>query len=160
MAGRKARAVFLRKLSTNQAMNSLQKPLEAGKHYVTRKGVRVRIYATDGREKLNCHGAWMAEDGWRSDTWSSLGSYTDNASLKDFDIVGPWIDKPVINAADMPAWCSWAAMDSCGVWYAYGNEPVLGPSDWFVAVGYMVVIPSAYAPKWSGDWKDSLIKFR
>jgi hypothetical protein len=57
--------------------------------------------------------------------------------------------------AAMPAWFDYVAQDSGGIWYAYAVRPALQDSCWFSGSCY-IDIPEAYAPKFSGDWKESL----
>jgi hypothetical protein len=73
-------------------------------------------------------------------------------------IVGEWIDKPVIDWSTMPAWAKFVAMDSRGYWWWYEKEPIIGESTWRPETDYYDEIPTEYAPKWGGDWRNSLIE--
>jgi len=73
------------------------------------------------------------------------------------DILSEWIDKPVIDWSLMPAWAKFVAMDSGGVWLWYTHKPSL-KHVWCVIDGYFGKIPSEYAQKWDGDWRNSLIE--
>jgi hypothetical protein len=73
------------------------------------------------------------------------------------DIIGIWVDKPVIDWSVMPAWAKFVAMDKHGKWWWYSHKPSLEHM-WCVIDGFAGVIPSECAPKWEGDWKNSLIE--
>jgi len=72
-------------------------------------------------------------------------------------ILSEWIDKPVIDWSAMPAWAKFVAMDSGGKWFWYTHKPSL-EHVWCVIDGDYGKIPYEYAPKWEGDWKQSLIE--
>jgi hypothetical protein len=95
---------------------------------------------------------------------SSIYTYIKNGKNgieeSNIDIVGEWNNKPVIDWATMPAWANFVAMDSIGGWRWYKNKPelFLFRDNHFFGNNCVVngVIPKEYAPKWEGDWKDSL----
>jgi hypothetical protein len=72
------------------------------------------------------------------------------------DIISEWIDKPVIDWSTMPAWAKFVAMDSDGCWFWYEKEPFIGEVRWQCNSEYYDGIPTKYAPKWDGDWRNSL----
>jgi len=74
------------------------------------------------------------------------------------DIVGEWVEKPVIDWSTMPAWAKFVAMDSGGYWWWYNNKVTINNDYWEQESGYCGRIPSEYAPKWDGDWRNSLIE--
>jgi hypothetical protein len=50
--------------------------IELGKHYKTRDGREVRIYAVDGGGRFPVHGAVKLDDGtWRQEEWTLTRSY-------------------------------------------------------------------------------------
>ena len=59
--------------------------IDPKKTYRTRDGREVRIYAVDGREDEEVHGAFLTKDGWVPCGWSKSGLWceggTDNADL-------------------------------------------------------------------------------
>ena len=62
----------------------------------------------------------------------------------------------------LPAWANWIAMDKNKSWYCYENKPISVYED-FHNAGYIggyrqAMIASEIAPKFDGDWKDSLLK--
>jgi hypothetical protein len=73
-------------------------------------------------------------------------------------IVGEWIDKPVIDWSAMPAWAKFVAMDVGGDWWWYEKKPVISGVMFHCKSEYYHEIPSEYAPKWGGDWRNSLIE--
>jgi hypothetical protein len=70
-------------------------------------------------------------------------------------IASEWIDKPIVDWSLMPAWAKFVAMDKSGKWWWYTHKPSL-EHVWCIIDGFGGVIPSEYAPKWEGDWKESL----
>jgi hypothetical protein len=72
-------------------------------------------------------------------------------------IASEWIDKPVIDWSLMPAWAKFVAMDKKGKWWWYTHKPSLEHT-WCIIEGFVGKIPSEYAPKWEGDWRNSLIE--
>ena len=80
------------------------------------------------------------------------GMFFNDKSETQNDIISEWIDKPVIDWSAMPAWAKFVAMNDNEEWYWYTSAPnkccpyISGR------------IPSEYAPKWEGDWRNSLIE--
>lgn len=74
------------------------------------------------------------------------------------DLTEPWIDKPEWDWSTTPPWMNWLAMDAGNYWYLYKHKPKLSVTI-FSAVESDDVwfIPKQHAPKWSGDFKDSLV---
>ena len=85
------------------------------------------------------------------------GMFFNDKSETQNDIISEWIDKPVIDWATMPAWAKFVAMDESVKWFWYIRKPRMGDV-WCVIDGDFGKIPHGYAPKWEGDWKDSLIE--
>jgi hypothetical protein len=85
------------------------------------------------------------------------GMFFNDKSETQNDIISEWIEKPVIDWSSMPAWAKFVAMDSGGVWLWYTHKPSL-KHVWCVIDGYFGKIPSEYAQKWDGDWRNSLIE--
>ena len=57
------------------------------KEYRTRDGKKVRVYATDGEENDEVHGAYF-DSGWVGDTWSLCGKYyADSSDAHKNDLV-------------------------------------------------------------------------
>jgi hypothetical protein len=129
--------------------------IEVGKFYRTRDGRKARIYAVDGREGSNIHGAVLNEIGWITSTWAITGQWI--AAESDRDLISEWIDKPEVDWSVMPKWAEWVAMDEDGKWIWFLGEPRKGAANW-CCYGVYGEIPHTYAPKWDGDWKDSLVR--
>jgi hypothetical protein len=72
-------------------------------------------------------------------------------------IASEWIDKPIVDWSLMPAWAKFVALDKDGSWLWYTHNPSL-KHVWCVIDGFIGKIPSEYAPKWEGDWRNSLIE--
>ncbi len=47
--------------------------IDKDKQYRTRDGREVRIYAVDGREGEEVHGAFLSKGGWVSNSWAANG---------------------------------------------------------------------------------------
>ena len=140
----------------NKAPGALPDWIKPGAYCVTRDGSKARIYAVDGEQRFPVHGAIQTSGVWIISTWTACGDYLHSKSIRHGDLVGPWVERPEVDWAAMPAWMDWAAMDADGRWYCYPSTPVTQDSAYWYAANY-VVIPSDYAPKWVGDWKDSLV---
>lgn len=96
--------------------------------------------------------------GWAYDhpyNWHANGT---SASMGVHDITGPRIDKPEWDWSTTPPWLNWLAMDAGNYWYLYKHNPKLSGSGFSTVESDDVwFIPKQHAPKWSGDWKDSLV---
>lgn len=124
----------------------------AGKFYRTRDGRKARIYATDGSGNYPVHGALLCPDGWMEETWQ-LDGRNYGGEEKSRDLISEWIERPEWPAG-MPAWAQWVAMDENGVWYWYQRSPQRDERG-FNAPENLGKIPPDYAPKWTGDWRES-----
>lgn len=135
--------------------------IEVGKFYKTRDGRKARIYAVDGGDGEVIHGALHFGDayGWSITTWHSGGVYTEG-SHHGRDLISEWIDKPEVDWSAMPAWAEWVAMDKDGEWTLFSAKPSMDVGCWWADgdVTYLAEIPPSYAPKWDGDWRDSLVR--
>lgn len=66
------------------------------------------------------------------------------------------IGLPVFDWSKAARWHKWAAMDAGGLWWVFKEKPEIRSSCW---MSYNAdLIPSDYAPKWTGDWKQSLVE--
>lgn len=132
--------------------------IEAGRHYVTRSGLRSRVYAVDSGGGFPIHGAVCSPSRWALEKWTDSGrTYIDEEHPND--LIAPWIDRPTVNWSDMPAWAKWAAMDKSGEWSFYEEHPNIFSDVWSAASDRYAAtaIPPDYAPKWTGDWRESLV---
>lgn len=86
---------------------------------------------------------------WNSDGISSL--------INDYNLVEPWVDKPEWDWSKTLPWINWLAMDQDGIWYLFGTKPDLRSTTWFTVEGAILNVHRDYAPKWRGNWKDSLV---
>lgn len=131
--------------------------IELNKTYRTRDGRKARVICVDRislrpivfligencEEPMVCH-----KDG---------GIYHDTETL--FDLISEWEDKPIFDRSLLPAWANKAiAMDSTNLWFCYSEVPVMCMGIWRMK-RRSCIIPKEYAPKWTGDWKDSLLVF-
>ena len=134
--------------------------LEAGKSYITKGGLKVRVLCTDAKQPYPVVVLVEAGGAESLACYHSDGRWAD--SNTESDIVGPWVEKPVFDRSLLPPWCNKAiAMDQNGRWWHYNEEPTRREEMdmWGVTTPYgeSQRIPAAYAPKWEGDWKDSLL---
>ena len=137
-------------------MNNIQ----VGKFYKTRAGTKVRIYVLDGIKPYSVHGAHQVTDGgWSLTSWTSEGMYRNSFPIlgdNDLDIVSEWVDKPIFDWSIQSPWFKYAAMDYNGHWFLFDDKPVRALDRWMG--GGSTFVPTAYAPTFKGDWKDSLIQ--
>lgn len=137
--------------------------IEVGKYYRTRDGRKARVYALDGGEMKNIiHGAILFDDSWIGDAWHLNGQARDDGHTHVRDLIAPWIDKPSFDRSLLPAWANKAtAMDAGNCWYCFSEVPIPqsdSQGNWDGG-GWQDTIPREFAPKWTGDWKDSLLTF-
>lgn len=143
----------------------MNKPLTftAGQHYTTRDGREARVYATDGAP--NCgstiHGAIMRGGNWEPAEWGADGNYYVLTTNHPFDLISPWIEKPVVNWAAMPAWHDTVILSGVtgrwvsgvGLYHANQEGYVAGDTPCQV-----VIIPDSHAPTYTGDWRNSKVQ--
>jgi hypothetical protein len=125
---------------------------EVGKAYMTRDGRKAVCLTTtlrEGKIAFQINGEVFISQ--------TNGMYYADESKSLIDIIGEWIDKPIVDWSLMPAWAKFVAMDNNGAWCWYTYKPSL-KHVWCVIDGFFGKIPSEYAPKWEGDWKNSLIE--
>ena len=78
------------------------------------------------------------------------------------DIIGPWIEKPIVDWSVMPKWAKYAAKDKDGKWFWYVFLPLISSSDsvnWELKTLYFCgFIPKEFSPQFDGDWTQSLVE--
>lgn len=136
--------------------------LEVGKSYRTRNGLRATCVADNLRGEAPC--AVIYHDRFEDwvDTATSDGFHR-LASLESYwDLISEWPNTPEVNWSVIPPWFNWVAMDYSGDWIAHGEKPEISGQllHWECASGDSneMLIPPAFAPKWTGDWKQSLVE--
>lgn len=133
--------------------------IEAGKYYKTRAGNKARVYATDGHGDFPAHGAVLI-DGWRLEKWTLDGKAIPRGTYPT-DLVSEWTDAVEMDWSVLPKWAMWIAMDASMYWYWYENQPIAQADSWdALAWGTAGPIPNEYKPKWTGDWRDSLVEVK
>jgi len=121
---------------------------EVGKAYQTRDG-RKAVCLTTTLGEMHPIGLQVGSE--FIETTKKGHFYGDTLNSQN-DIISEWVDKPVIDWSAMPAWAKFVAMNDNEEWYWYTSAPnkccpyISGR------------IPSEYAPKWEGDWRNSLIE--
>lgn len=133
--------------------------IEVGKYYKTRTGHKVRIYATDGGGVYPVHAGILLGTGWKIACYTKAGGEFVNENA-DNDIIAEWIDKPEMDISVLPKWANWISRDCWGGWYWFEAQPTQRDHAWNASIGLAGYILAEYAPKWDGDWKDSLTKIK
>lgn len=127
---------------------------EAGKAYKTRGGLKavvLEVTETQIFGKVQLGGRTMAKDWY-------LDGYVTKIVEHNCDLTPEiWLEKPKVDWSLYGTMVRCVAMDSRGIWDAFiETKPELTIKDWLGLDSYH--IPTRYAPKFSGDWKDSLIE--
>lgn len=65
--------------------------------------------------------------------------------------------KPIVDWSILP-WFNCVARDADGCWFIYKYRPIRDVTKWNSHGTEFVAIPNQYAPKFDGDWKDSLVE--
>lgn len=134
--------------------------LEIGKEYVTRNGVKVKVYDIAENENFPVIAGIHRDGKIIPVTYAINGNYVLN-SEDSYDIIGEWKEPLDFDWSCLPAWVNnYIAMDKDGSWYAYSMEPekltklLSWRNPWDA-----ILIPKNYIPKnFKGDWEDSLFK--
>lgn len=138
--------------------------IEVGKFYVTRLGLKAKIYCTDTGDKYgnNIHGAILREeDSWETATWDKDGAYSKGGiKISGNDIFGEWREEEeeVMFDVNLLPTFNYLAMDRDGSWYIFTDEPTRGiGSVWKAKKGYILQLKrGGYLKDFSGRWEDSL----
>lgn len=126
---------------------------KVGKFYVDGHGEKWECLKTD----LNSEFPIAMTDGKTVSTYTNEGYfYTYNPESPN-NIVGEWVEKPIVDWSVMPAWANFVAMDKDGKWYWHYEKPTPNHLKW-IYTHWSGIIPSDYAPKFNGDWTESLIE--
>lgn len=136
--------------------------LEVGKFYKTRNGNKARIYALDGGDECTVHGAVSTPCGWRQGEWNLIGFCSSLEREYDYDIVAPWVDKPIVQWGKFPKYIVALAMDADGTWWGYTAEPIeRNLVSWVVPhiteYDFYLRVRPGDEPEFFGDWRNSLV---
>jgi hypothetical protein len=132
--------------------------IELNKTYRTRSGLKYRIICVDRMGSYPIIGLTPCGSIENLMSWTKEGKEADNSILDNpYDLISEWVDKPTIDWSVLPRWHKYAAMDESMRWYSYNALPICTTYTWERTAGHKLNIPPEYAPKWKGDWKDSLI---
>lgn len=126
---------------------------EVGKFYVDGQGTKWECLKTNLRGNFPI----AMTDGEKVHTYRTNGFYNLLRNSPN-NIVSEWVEKPIVDWSVMPAWAKFVAMDSGKKWFLYTDKPILGNLTWDYITGTGSLIPTEYAPKFQGDWKESLIE--
>lgn len=96
--------------------------------------------------------------GWnskgRAQKWNALGK----TFVSSDDLVEPWVDRVEWNWEWAPPWFDWIMLGQRGDWYMFKDEPEHDCNGVVLPYGKHCFIPAEYAPKWTGDWRNSKTK--
>lgn len=153
---------LLEKIS-NTPMNLIDPSLiKVGAVLKTRDGRKARVICTDRENSDHPVLAILYYDNGVNIlyAYTSVGSVQCGGRNDGSDLVSIWTESPEVDWSVIPPWMNWVAMDENGEWAAYTVKPETLSDEWFLNDGRAdhVYIPPAYAPKYSGDWKDSLVE--
>lgn len=133
--------------------------IEIGKFYKTDKGRKARVICTDS--KLSVFNVICLVE-------TSVGTETikhvDQSGIGGLgeSLVSEWIDKPQYFREDLPSWANKAiAMNDNGQWVCFSEIPTAQRAFGIFLIGFWhsAAIPNSHAPKWDGDWINSLLVF-
>jgi hypothetical protein len=127
--------------------------IELGKFYKTRQGLRARVVCVDAPSRQSV--VVVLEDG-QVYTCSKIGCYYCPEHPNACDLIAPWHQIPYVDWLALPAWVNFVAKGNDGRWRAYIRKPEFSTIGWLPAGEFPCVIPGDYAPKWDGDWSESL----
>lgn len=65
--------------------------------------------------------------------------------------------RPIVDWSVMPAWAKWVCVNEDGYWYWSAGKPELTPDGW-MSEWQEGAIPEQFAPKYTGDWRNSLVE--
>lgn len=141
--------------------------LEIGKEYVTRSGLKVKVYdiAESGTFPVIA-GMFPVIAGVLKNNTIYPAAYTKKGrrlfiETDDYDIVGEWQEPLDFDWSCLPKWANrYIAMDSSGVWCFHEFKPTLKDGYWLSEPdSCFYTIPDEYAPKnFKGTWGNSLFK--
>jgi hypothetical protein len=133
--------------------------IELNKTYRTRSGQKCRIICVDRTAIYSVVGLLETPRGEETATYMPNGVLC-SESCSPGDLISEWEDKPEYDRSLLPAWANKAiTMDRYGTWHCYDIVPDLTENTWMVHSPDFATIPPSHAPKWKGDWKDSLLTF-
>lgn len=132
--------------------------LEIGKEYVTRSGLKVKIYDIAGNENYPVIAGVVEDNTVTPYTYTKEGKFT-SGHIHNKDIIGEWQEPLDFDWSCLPAWCNkYIAMDSNGKWFSFNCVPFKNVGGWS-SKDFYVRIPQEFAPKnFKGDWENSLFK--
>lgn len=129
--------------------------IELNKIYRTRNGRKARIVCIDAKGNFPIVALVEDFDSEYAHLFTRDGFYYRSSEFSTLDLVSEWIDKPEFDWSKAAAWHVAIAMDSSKEWLAYNEVPELGDTVW--RCEDWQTVPEEHAPKWTGDWHDSLI---
>lgn len=134
--------------------------LEIGKEYVTRSGLKVKVYDIAESGDFPVVAGLIGKDVITPISYTLNGRYHDDDELSSEDIVGEWQEPLDFDWSCLPAWANeYIAMDESGVWCFYKFKPTLKGEYWSTPDSSFYTIPTEYTPKnFKGSWENSLFK--
>lgn len=144
-------------------MEKLEIKLEIGKEYITRSGLKAKVYDIAEHGERPVIAATFGENQVTAREYSVDGRYLPNKQ-SDLDIVGEWQEPLDFDWSCLPVWAKFIVMQKSGKWYWSDIRPVYVVNDflagyWSLYENLYGEIPTEHAPKnFQGDWKDSLFE--
>lgn len=136
--------------------------IELNKCYRTRDGRKARIICVDAKQKQPVIGLVDTNGVEIFARYGLDGSWILDGKKRGSDLISEWVDKPEMDRSVLPPWIKVIAMDEDGRWFGYAVAPIVLECTWTPGdetYGEHCYIPPSHAPKWTGDWKDSLLVF-
>jgi hypothetical protein len=106
------------------------------------------------------HGAVKVGDHWEGIVLYEGGKDNCDESEAPYDIISEWRDEPVVDWSVISPWFNAVIQNPSGRWNAVvcDSEPKILDDEGWCNYGQSMMIPTEYAPKFRGDWKDSLVR--
>lgn len=133
--------------------------LEIGKEYVTRSGLKVKVYDIAESGDFPVIAGVLKNNRVYPNAYTKDGRHS-FVETDDLNIVGEWQEPLDFDWSCLPAWANeYIAMDESGVWCFYKIKPTLKGEYWSTPDSSFYTIPTEYAPKnFKGSWENSLYK--
>lgn len=129
--------------------------LEIGKEYVTRNGLKVKIYDIAENQDYPVVAGLLKGNSIFPKRYTEEGI----TGIDDLNIIGEWQEPLDFDWSCLPAWVNnYIAMDKDGRWFSFNCVPFKNVICWN-SKDFYVRIPKEYTPKnFKGDWDKSLFK--
>lgn len=134
--------------------------LKIGKEYVTRNGLKVKIYDIAESGDYPVIAGILESNGISPNTYTKEGRLN-ITGISDLDIIGEWQEPLEFDWSCLPPWINeYIAMDEDGRWFAFSKKPTVSLERFGAEHGgEALLIRETYTPKnFKGTWDKSLFK--